>query len=72
MNLYGGREGFRVVRNSRSKRGYMVMMNVRKDFKNICSWRMCPHAEVKDKPVLCALDYPTCKTLHLGRGKSMD
>lgn len=45
------------------------MMNVGKDFKNICSWHMCAHAEVKDKPVLCALDYPTCKTLHLRKGK---
>lgn len=50
----------------------MVMMNVAKGFKNICNCSMWAHSEVKDKPVLCAPEYPTCKTLHLGKGKSMD
>jgi len=45
------------------------MMNIGKDFKNICNWPTCAHTEVKDKPVLCALEYATCKTLHLGEGK---
>lgn len=44
-------------------------MSVGKDFKNICNWPMYAHTEVKDKPVLCALEYPTCKTLYLRKGK---
>lgn len=50
----------------------MVMMNIGKGFKNICNLPVCADSEVKDKPVLCVPEYPTYKTLHLGKGKSMD
>lgn len=43
------------------------MMNIGKGFKNICNWPVCAQSEVKDKPVLWAPEYPTCKTLHLGK-----
>lgn len=66
---WSGREGLWAVRNSRSRTEYMVMVDAGKVFKNIWNWPVCPHTEVKDKPVLCALETPTCKTLHLRRGK---
>lgn len=45
------------------------MVNTEKGFKNLCNWPMCAHTEVKDKLVLCALEYPMCKTLHLRQGR---